>query len=428
MMNKQSKWFAFLFAFAFYAIEEGHVCAQSQAEFYIQSESEQKVTIPFELINNLIVIEASINGSVPLKFVLDTGVGTTLITGLPNNEDVYLKHSREITLAGLGENEPRKAYLSEKNSMQLKGVRGENIDIAVLFEDIFNLSSFMGTYIHGLTGYDLFANFVVEINYIKQRIYLYEPGAFKRKFERLPMHRKWHKFPIVLEKQKPYIYLNFKHSKIDSLRQVKLLIDSGASNAFSFYKSSDDSFKIPNSNIKSLIGIGLSGVVNGKIGRVHQVALGNFKFKEPIVAFPDSASVAKALQLSDRNGSVGGEILRRFKVIFHYKDGYLLVRRNSNFKKDFNYNMSGVEVVTPLPNLPFYIVSKVRQDSPAHKAGVMEADIIKKINGTKVEILSLNEVLKILGRKQGLKIKMEVQRDSTIKKFNFQLQNELAVD
>ena len=37
-------------------------------------EGKDKVTIPFEVYNNLIVINIVLNNTLPLKFVLDTGI------------------------------------------------------------------------------------------------------------------------------------------------------------------------------------------------------------------------------------------------------------------------------------------------------------------------------------------------------------------
>ena len=41
--------------------------------------------------------------------------------------------------------------------------------------------------------------------------------------------------------------------------------------------------------------------------------------KQAKVAFPDSASV-KYINLKDRNGSLGAEVLKRFNVVFDYKN------------------------------------------------------------------------------------------------------------
>ncbi|MFN2216782.1 MAG: peptide-binding protein, partial [Anaerolineales bacterium] len=40
----------------------------------------KKIKIPFELYNNLIVIPVVVNDRLPLRFVLDTGVRTTILT------------------------------------------------------------------------------------------------------------------------------------------------------------------------------------------------------------------------------------------------------------------------------------------------------------------------------------------------------------
>ncbi|MCK4465261.1 MAG: hypothetical protein KAU83_06080, partial [Bacteroidales bacterium] len=62
----------------------------------------------------------------------------------------------------------------------------------------------------------------------------------------------------------------------------------------------------------------LSGDIYGKLGKIHGFRLGGSLFNSPIVAFPDSASAGNSSGLDDRNGSLGSEILRRFRVIIDY--------------------------------------------------------------------------------------------------------------
>ena len=47
-----------------------------------------------------------------------------------------------------------------------------------------------------------------------------------------------------------------------------------------------------------------------------------FEFKNPIVAFPDSSSIKNVKMVSGRLGSVGGEILRRFILVFDYQNQF----------------------------------------------------------------------------------------------------------
>ena len=57
------------------------------------------------------------------------------------------------------------AILSKNNKMKVKGLIAYNESIYVILKVFFDLSSKMGTTIHGIIGYNLLRNFVVKINY-----------------------------------------------------------------------------------------------------------------------------------------------------------------------------------------------------------------------------------------------------------------------
>lgn len=396
--------------------------------FSIIGAKDKRVEIPFELINNLVVIEASLNGSSPMKFILDTGVGTTLVSSLPLGEEIYLPNSRVVSLTGLGEGESVEAIYTNNNTLSLDRVAAKNLEVLYLKENIFMLSSFMGTEVHGIIGYDMFANFAVEVNYRAKELYIYDPEEFEDKFQKLPQHRKWFKYPIHIDEKKPYLDLVYQHKEDSEPANVRLLIDSGSSNAFSLYDLTHEAIKIPENRIETLIGVGLSGRVSGYLGRVKKMQMGKFEFKKPVIAYPDSFAIRHAFGLGDRNGSLGGEVLRRFKVIYHYRDGYILVRKNRDFGDKFYYNLSGIEVNTPFPDLPVYVVSDIREQSPAEKAGVKKGDIIRYINGENVSKKDLNEVLHELQKNESSNTVLEVQRDSVYVKVHLKLENELPVD
>lgn len=400
----------------------------NSVEFEIDGRTSRRINVPFEIVNNLIIIEGRINNSVPLKFILDTGVGKTLITSLPEGEEIYLNSSRTVKLAGLGEGEPVEAFYAESNILTIETVEGRNIEVLFLKEDIFQLSSFMGTNVHGIIGYDLFANFAVEIDYLAKVVRLYDTKAFAKKFRELPKHSKWHKIPIDIQDQKPYVIVGHKHKDGIGFTEIRLLIDSGSSNAFSLYDLTHPSIHIPKARLNSLIGVGLSGNVNGYLGKVAEMKLGDFIFEEPVIAYPDSFAIRKAFDVGDRNGSMGGEVLRRFKVIFHYEGGYMLMRKNKDFRENFEYNKSGIEVNTPIPNMPLYVVSAIREGSPADLDGLEVGDVLKYINKKNTLTMELNEVLNYLQKSRSNRLSIGVQRESMYKTVSFQLEDELKVD
>lgn len=403
--------------------------AQSEEKptFWLMGDRSDRLVMPFELINNLVVIEARINGSEPMKFIVDSGAGRNIITSLYNKE-IYLNNTETVLLAGLGEGERLEAFRSTGNQVQIERIASNDVEVLILKEDVFRLASFMGTEVHGILGFDLFDSFAVEIDYRAKLLKIYDPVKAEEKFEKLPRHRKWFTIPISVENEKPYVTISFKNNRNDDYSDLKLLLDTGASNSLSFYDPTSDEIVLPDNTISTLLGIGLSGNVSGELGRIKKVKFGPFEFEEPVVSFPDSLSVRRAFGFDDRNGSIGGDLLRRFKVIFNYHEGLLYLRKNKNYNDDFTYNVSGIEVTTPYPNLPYYEISFLRKNSPAKKAGLKEGDIIRKVNGKKAEELTLNDLLNIFQKREGDRVRMTVKRDTVSVSLRFDLKDELQLN
>ena len=74
---------------------------------------------------------------------MDSGVGTTLLFNINNNDSVQLKNVEKIKLRGLGSEEPVDAILSKGNTFSFNNVRSSNQNLYVIFNDSFDLSSKM---------------------------------------------------------------------------------------------------------------------------------------------------------------------------------------------------------------------------------------------------------------------------------------------
>ncbi len=382
-------------------------------ELQFEGKRKRKITLPFELVHNLIIIPAFVNDSDTLKFILDSGVSHTLITGLTENDSLSLKYSRQIKLHGLGQGEPIEALHSFGNKLTLPGgAVGYNHDLLIPLEDIFYLSASMGTKVNGLIGFEIFNSFVVEILYSKRRINLYDPVWYNKK-NRRPLfgRRRQEKFPITIEDRKPYMHTEVTGTDGKPVK-AKMLIDSGASHAISLYANTDEHIQVPKNAFRSFLGIGLSGDIYGHIGRIENVKLGSFVLNEPVVSYPDAAAILGVLESSKRNGSIGSDLLKRFNVVFNYYNKEVVLRPNQEYRKSFKYNMSGIEITTPFPGLPIYQIAKVRDNSPAIKAGIMQGDQIIRINGVSVAHFSMNDIIELFQSKPGRKIKLSVQRNN----------------
>ncbi|MBA7557774.1 hypothetical protein ES705_50545 [subsurface metagenome] len=305
----------------------------------------------------------------------------------------------------MGEGEPVDAIHSYGNNFYISGIRGANQDLLILLQNVFNLSSIFGTRIHGLMGYNIFSNFIVEIDYQNKIISFHNPEYYKPGRKR----KRTITLPLTIHNTKPYLVGTIILADNTEV-PVKLLLDTGASHALWLDQKSHPGLKFPEKVVDSYLGKGLSGDIYGKLGKIHGFRLGVSLFSSPIVAFPDSASVGNSSGLDDRNGSLGSEILRRFRVIIDYPNKQITLTPNNNFKSPFKLNRSGIDLEAPIPELPYYIISNIRKESPADRAGLKKGDELQYINNKNVRLLTINDIYNIFQNKAGKKIKLTVTR------------------
>ena len=420
-LNKRRIINIFLFSlFACFSIFRGTntpLYAQNQIQNLSFINSAQKsVSFPFKFINNLIILPVVVNDSDTLQFILDTGVGISIMTELSIGDSLILNFTRHVKLKGLGQGEPIDALHSSGNILNVSSIRGTNQDMIILLQNVFDLSSVFGTRIHGLLGYNIFVNFIVEIDYSKKIISFHDPETYKYKkgWWIFQSGRKNETLPLIIHNTKPYI-LAYIVMNNGTRIPVKLLVDTGASHSLWLDAFSDTLIKAPETTTEVFLGKGLNGDIFGKLGKIPEVQIGNFVLSDPIVAFPDSMSAGQSKGLDYRNGTLGAELLRRFNVIIDYPDKKITLTKNNNFNDPFKVNRCGIDIETPIPGLPYYLISHVRKGSPAEDAGLRRGDEIKYINNNHTYNLSINDIYEFFYRKPGKKVKLGIIRDE----YNF---------
>ena len=420
----------------------------SQSKFNIPGKDVTK--IKFQLIDNLIVVPVEVNG-VELSFILDSGVSKPILFNIINLTDsLQINHVEKIYLRGLGGDGAIEALKSKHNFFKIGDAVNINQDVYVVFDNTINFTPRLGINIHGIIGYDVFKDFIVEINYISKVIRLYDPEKYKYK-----SCKKCETFNLTLYNNKPYIDASVA---INSKQiPIKLLIDTGSSDALWLFE--DDSLGIippENKFFVDFIGKGLSGNIYGKRSKVNEFGLKGFKLRDVNVAFPDSISISSARQFEDRNGSISGELLKRFNIILDYNNTKITLKKNGNFKKPFYYNksgivleQSGVRVVREKENSaiygkeddvhsstkvmlasiykymlkPAYKIVELRKDSPAQLAGLALGDVILTINNKSVHNMTLQELNQMFCVEDGKHIKLIIDRNGLQKRFDFKLVN-----
>lgn len=370
---------------------------------YLMHPKAKSVTIPFRLANNLMIIPIAINGSDSLHFIVDTGVKTPLITSLNAGDSLQFANARKIKIRGLGAGEDLEALLSYGNLLAFTPhLTARNHDLLILMQDVFMLSKKLGMYVNGIIGYDFFKDFIVEIDYETRRLTLHDPKHYRKKL-------RGYSLPIAIEEGKPYIECYVR--QINGKRvKVRLLIDTGASSAISLDVFSNADIAYPAQYIEAYLGQGLSGDIHGKLGRIEALEVGKYMLKDVTAAYPDSASLGMFAGSRQRNGQLGADVLKRFRVFMDYEGGKVYLKPNTFFKEPFNYNLSGMEVVTPIPGLPLFTITEVSPRSPAAEAGLLPGDEILNINKRSAFSLRLTDIMALFQSKPGRKINISVRR------------------
>ncbi|HEX8561651.1 MAG TPA: PDZ domain-containing protein [Flavobacterium sp.] len=408
-----------------------------------------KAVIPFQLINNLIIVPLTVNG-VPLNFLLDSGVEETVLFSLDDTNEITFSNVETLRLRGLGSQNYIECMKSTGNHLRISGMSTRNHNIYIVLDPNFNFSSHIGIPVNGIIGYHFFKDNLVQIDYDKRKLIVFKNDKRIRK----KLKAQYQTLPMSVEAQKPYIIADILQDK--QKLPAKLLIDTGSSDAVWIFDQRTDLIEIPAKSFDDFLGRGFSGDINGKRARIAELHLLNFKFDQPIAAFPDSASTANAKMVENRAGSVGGEILRRFNLVFDYKNNALYMKKGIRYSDPFRYNMSGMELhhdglqwvqetvqlstarITSALDIdgtkardykykfalkPVYCVSSVRKGSPADLAGLQTGDIIRSINNTNAFKYTLQEIGMLLKSEEGRTLEFEIERENQRLKVKFQLQS-----
>lgn len=422
------------------------LCIFVNAQNSFELVNTKKAVIPFKFINNLIFIPITVNGA-ELTFLLDTGVSDAILFSLENKE-LKLSNVEKVKFSGLGGSVSIDGLKSERNMGKIGDeIINTSMSLYIIIDEEFNISPHVGIPVNGVIGYHFFKDHPIYIDYTSRKITVYESAdLLKKKIKR------FEEFPITIEKDKPYLYagVEMTNEKKDS----KLLIDLGNSDAIWLFPTLIKNFVYNRPNIDDFLGRGFNGDIYGKRSRIHNFYLGDFKFEKPLTAMPDEFSIQHVNLVENRKGSIGGEIMRRFTVIFDYPNKKLYLKKNRNYDDPFHFNMSGLDfkqdglewqedrlkietqksamVTTEVYKdafqykfslKPIFSITGVRKDSPAYEAGLKKDDKVISINGERTADMTLEKIVELMKSSEGRNITMVIRRKNEELTFRFMLED-----
>ncbi|HEX8072359.1 MAG TPA: aspartyl protease family protein [Pyrinomonadaceae bacterium] len=336
--------------------------------------------ITFELTQNLILVAARVNDSAPLWFIFDTGADSTVLDATQVERLKLAVRGRVTSSGGAG---AATADLVPGTSVSLPGAAVDGLTVAALPLDSF--ASPLGRRVDGVLGNDFIRHFVVEIDYAARRLSLYAPAQYRHTGARLPM---------TIEDGLPFVTASVTPPGRAPLAG-KFELDTGSTGALLLntpFVRRHGLLRAVAPTVTTRIG-GVGGTAAARLGRVARAQLGPFALPRPVVRLSLSRRGDYASARYD--GLIGGDIFRRFKVVFDLAGRTLGLEPNGELAAPFEVDMSGLELLGDGPDYATILIDEVVPHSPAAEAGVEGGETLQAIDGRPAAEFTLEEVRRL---------------------------------
>jgi len=325
--------------------------------------------IPARFLAGLVFLPVAVNQSQPSLFLLDSTASASTIDpdrraelGISNPQPAVLNLTGiDLTLASLGE-------LAKKD-----------------------FAAGVGREYEGTLGNDFLTSVVIEINYARQTVRLYDPASYQYAGRSKAMHVSFiDGLPVVEAK------ISVPGSKavegafiIDTALDASLLVSRTFARSHKLH---------PRKTIPTSFSAG-DGSDRADLARVSGFDLGPFSIPQAIGVFPESETLADR----DRRlaGEIGTKVLARFIVTFDYPHEQIFFDASTNFRADEVEDMSGLVIRATGPGLKRFEVSEVWPHTPGADAGIRQGDIIEGINDEAAADMSLAEIRALFNQPAG---------------------------
>jgi hypothetical protein len=279
---------------------------ETTAGFFLPADI-QEITFKYHTISNLILLPVTINDSIKVNLILDTGCRNLVLFGKQFQKNFVTDSNRKVQFSGLGNGKPVNGKLSLENKVSIHAVLGEKIPI-VLVEDKNLFSAYAN--VHGIIGYDIFIKFEIELN-TEKKLITFRPAdiaELSSAFERVP---------IKIKDARPLIQSNVFFSDSEG-ESCELMIDTGST--LGLLVKTSDLKKFPKGNKKKVLGKGLNGEIIGIEIQTEKLRLDLFEIKNTFASIIYSEW--------QNHASVGMDIMKDYTVVLNYCKAYVGFKKN----------------------------------------------------------------------------------------------------
>ena len=380
---------------------------------YSYNSTKSKITVPFRLFNNIIIVDLKVNDTRTLKFIFDSGCKSTIIIHPMWLDSFTIPYHQKVYFSGLGFNDSIETVKIDDGKLQLGQITGEHIPIFILSKDSLSLDHYLGTDVDGIFGAEIFEKYYIRVNYKSRLIEIYDKKPVKK------IKASYNKLPVVMRKSKGYVSCMVQNHKNDFYLS-ELLLDTG-SNIPVIIKNKEPADLNIDYYIDAEIGEGLSGPMYSRVSRLKRLFLDTLKLDSIVVAFNETPITFKELDENTLDGNIGNDILNRLDLFFAFPENAIYFKPTSRIKEPFDFNVSNIILLENKSKNGGFIVKSVAGDSPPLLAGLQKGDEILKIDRYDCADLRIEDALSLLNKRIGKKIILHYKRNNIVTKITYKL-------
>lgn len=369
--------------------------------------SGERVEIPFEEYFGLIILKVQVNGSEPVDFILDTGFGESILNAdrcaalglsVGEAEEVEAPGGR-VSLARV-----------EGVHLSLPGVQIFETNLATI--PLAGLEPIPGRAIWGILGHPFFERFVVEIDYERGVLAVLEPASWN------PTDG-GEVIDLEFEANQAFFTVQLEQPGRKSV-PAQMKIDTGSVDAAGFNGSFIWALDVLNPGQPQIpaLGTAVGGHTENWVTRLGAIQVGKFRMENPVVGYSEDRT-----RVGDA-GTLGADILRRFRVVLDYPRSRLHLYPNHRLLEPFEYDWSGLFPAAEPPEFRVKTAFAVAPNSPAARAGLLVGDQLVTIDGVSVEDLSIADLRRLLLGPSRLVV-LEVRREGELRRLEIELRRRI---
>lgn len=356
---------------------------------------EGPIELPFEYHRRFMVVEASVNGSRPLRMIFDSGAPVMLIASQALADSLALNVLGQVQVQGAGDGPTTSAPLATGVQLDIGGLRitADNL-ISGLAEDVIRG-------LDGVLGGSVFRNAVVEMDWDQHRIRLHRPEAFTYSGSGSSVDL------TVLPTGHAYLTGVDMSTVPNDDRTVNLHLDTGFTGGLALRVSASE---VPTPAVGAITAWGTQGAEHGQFARIHSLRLGDSALGEVVASFPSSGPEALGAGFTN-HGMLGLRVLRRFRTWVDYAQGRVIFEPNARFSDPFRFHTVGLRLQPWVPNSERLTIAHVIEGSPADRAGVKQGDVLLAVDGTPVANWPPDDLAEVWERTPGSTVDLTLERD-----------------